>query len=156
MSRPRAAQPATSSSHASDRARRRRLAVARKARASKVLICESPAGDAPRLREAIDALGYDTVHCPTLDDCLRVAPQSSPAAVLVELPDDSENAVSLLQLLRRTLPSTPLVIVAPNASLETRARIHPLRPYYFAVPPVPSDELRAVIQGAVTSQAHRA
>ena len=108
------------------------------------------------LREAIDALGYDTVHCPTLDDCLRVAPQSSPAAVLVELPDDSENAVSLLQLLRRTLPSTPLVIVAPNASLETRARIHPLRPYYFAVPPVPSDELRAVIQGAVTSQPHRA
>ncbi len=156
MSRPRAAYSSTASAHASDRAKRRRLAVARQARQSRVLVCESPTGDAPRLREAIDALGYDTVHCPTLDDCLRIAPQSSPSAVLVELPENSENAFSLLQLLRRALPTTPLVIVAPNASLETRARIHPLRPYYFAVPPVPNDELRAVIQGAVTSQLQRA
>jgi hypothetical protein len=47
------------------------------------------------------------------------------------------------------MASTPLVIVSEDGSLETRARCQPARPYYFAVPPIPEAELRAILGGAV-------
>jgi DNA-binding NtrC family response regulator len=120
-----------------------------------VLVCESAGTESPSLHSAIAALGFETIHCPTLDDCLRSTAASQPDVVLVVLPDGSDASVSLLQLMRRAIPATPLVIVAPNATLETRARCHPLRPYYFAVPPIATDELRAVIHGAIESASPR-
>lgn len=155
MNRPRAAQ-APDSAHASDRARRRRIAAARTARSSKVLVCEPEDGAAVGMCDAISALGYETVHCQALDDCLRAVTKLTPDAAVVVLADTSETRMSLLQLFRRAIPATPLVLVAPGASLEARARCHELRPYYFAVPPLPMDELRAVMNGAVSSQAPRA
>lgn len=155
MARPRAVQQAPDSQHASSRAKRRRIAAALQARTSSVLVCESASADAPSLRSAIAALGFETIHCPTLDDCLRSTAASQPDVVIVVLPDCPDSSVSLLQLMRRASPSTPLVIVAHNATLETRARCQPLRPYYFAVPPIASDELRAVIHGAIESAAPR-
>lgn len=156
MARSRAAQRAPDSPHASSRAKKRRIAAALQARTSSVLVCE-PAGDAAAsLRGAVTALGFETIHCPTLDDCLRTTAESQPDVVLIVLPEHSEPAISLLQLLRRAIPATPLVIVAPNATLDVRARCHPLRPYYFAVPPIATDELRAVIHGAIDSAAPRA
>ncbi|MFN8586315.1 MAG: hypothetical protein U0704_00805 [Candidatus Eisenbacteria bacterium] len=115
-------------------------------------MCEPEGSGAAGVHEAVHALGYETVHCPTLDDTLRSVTRTSADAVLVVLNDASDGAVSLLQLLRRAIPGTPLVLVAPGATLETRARCQALRPYYFAVPPMPADELRAVMQGAVSSQ----
>ncbi len=105
--------------------------------------------------DAISALGYETVHCHALDDCLRAVTKGTPDAAVVVLTDTSEPRMSLLQLFRRAIPGTPLVLVAPGATLETRARCHELRPYYFAVPPLPLDELRAVMHGAVCSSASR-
>ena len=147
---------AAESAHASDRARRRRIAAARTARASRVLVCEPEGAASAGMREAIASLGYETGHCPTLADALRDTARFTPDVLVVVLPDGSSETVSLLQLLRRAAPAVPLVLVAPGATLDTRARCHALRPYYFAVPPVTNDELRAVVQGAATSAAHRA
>ena len=139
MSRLEAALPATHASHvriARDAASRWRAKPA----PPRCWDLRESDGDALEA-EAIDVLGYDTALPDARRSPARGAVQSAPAAMLVELPDDPENAVSLFQLFRRIIAVlTPLRHRgAGTPCFETRARIHPLRPYYFA-PPVPSDE----------------
>ena len=66
-----------------------------------------------------------------------------------------ESEASLLTLLRRNMGSTSLVVVTDDATLEARVRCQPSRPYFFAVPPIPGPEVRAILSGAVeASQRH--
>jgi DNA-binding NtrC family response regulator len=139
----------TASPHASDRARRRRLAAEERAEAACVLVCESREDGTSPVRTSVRALGFTTVPCSSLDDALRASAKKPFDVVIVVMERVDAERISLLQLLRRSLPSAPLVIVSEDGSLEARALCQPVRPYYFAVPPVPEGELRAILSGAV-------
>jgi DNA-binding response OmpR family regulator len=138
-----------SSPHASDRARRRRLAAEQRAQSARILVCECRDDGTAPLRTEVRALGYDALPCSTLADALREAARTPFDVVIVALPAVSAEQASLLHLLRRSLAAAPLVIVSDDGSLEARARCQPARPYYFAVPPVSEPELRAILSGAV-------
>lgn len=135
--------------NASDRARRRRRSSERDARTARVLVCENAPELERTVHPAVCELGYDATLCATLADALRETTVQPFDLVMVVLPGADDDRLSLLQLLRRALPNIPLVVVSRDGSLEMRARVQPLRPYYFAVPPLGDDELRAAIKGAL-------
>lgn len=138
-----------SSPHASDRAKRRRLAAEQRALSARVLVCECRADGATPLHAAVRALGYEALPCSSLADALRESASTPFDVVISYMPTVGAEQASLLQLLRRGLGTAPLVIVSEDGSLEARALCQPARPYYFAVPPVPDSELRAILSGAL-------
>jgi DNA-binding response OmpR family regulator len=138
-----------SSPHASDRAKRRRRAAERLAHAARVLVCECRDDGTTPFHAAVRALGFEALPCSSLADALREAARTPFDVVVTVMPKVTLEQASLLQLLRRGLASTPLVIVSEDSSLEARSRCQPARPYFFAVPPIPEAELRAILSGAV-------
>lgn len=135
--------------HASARAKRRRLAAEYRAQTARILVCECREDGATPLFTAVRALGYEAMPSASIADALRESARTAFDAVIADLPAVNAEHVSLLQLLRRSHPSTPLVIVSGDQSLEARALVQPVRPYYFAVAPVSETELRVILSGAV-------
>jgi CheY-like chemotaxis protein len=140
-----------SSPHASDRAKRRRLAAVERAHSARILVCECRDDGTAPFSDTVRALGYTTAPCASLADALRETARTPFDVVITVLRSVDEGQVSLLQLLRRSLASAPLVIVCEDNSLEARSRCQPVRPYYFAVPPLSEGELRSVLSGAVAA-----
>ena len=159
MARPKANKPTPSANpplHASDRARRRRVAAESRARSAHVVICASDASGPPALRGAIESLGFDVDAFSTFADALRGLARTSPDVVVIELADCDPECIRMLQLLRRSAPQTPLVIVSQDGSLGARAACQPLRPFYYAVPPISKDELRSALNSALEHRTARA
>jgi DNA-binding response OmpR family regulator len=146
---------AASSGNASEKAKRRRLASERDVRSARVLVCENAPELERSVHPAVCDLGYDATLCATLADALRETSVQPFDLVMVVLPGADDDRLSLLHLLRRALPNIPLVVVSAEGSLDLRARVQPLRPYYFAVLPLGDDELRAVLKGALARKAAR-
>jgi len=138
-----------SSPHASDRAKRRRLAAEQRAQSARILVCECREDGGTPLHATVRALGYEALPCTSLADALRESASAPFDVVVSYMPSVSAEQASLLQLLRRSLGTTPLVVVSEDGSLDARARCQPARPYYFAVPPVSDAELRAILSGAL-------
>ncbi len=144
-----------SSPHASDRARRRRRAAEQRAHGARVLVCECREDGATPFHATVKAFGFEVHGCASLDDALREVSRDPFDAVIAVLPRVGDAEASLLTLLRRNMGSTSLVVVTDDGSLEARVRCQPSRPYFFAVPPIPEPELRAILAGAVeASQRH--
>jgi DNA-binding NtrC family response regulator len=144
-----------SSAHASQRARRRRVAAERRVKASRVLVCECDPAARPATGDAVRDLGYEVVATHTLADALRELAESGFDVLVVSLPTLDEERTSLMQLLRRAEPRVPIVMVTSDGSLRMRARAQESRPYYVAVRPVTVEELRTVLAGAVTARETR-
>lgn len=140
---------AGSSPHASDRAKRRRLAAEQRAHSARVLVCECREDGSTPLHAVVRGLGYEALPCASLADALRESTRAPFDVVISYMPTVTPEQASLLQLLRRGMGSAPLVIVSEDGSLEARTRCQPARPYYFAVPPVSEAELRAILSGAL-------
>jgi CheY-like chemotaxis protein len=139
------------SPHASARAKRRRRAAEERAQAARVLVCDCGHDGGSPLRALVRGLGYETVPCTSVADAVRESARSPFDVVITALPEVNVEQVSLLQLLRRSLPGTPLVIVSEDNSLAARSLCQPVRPYYFAVPPLSENELRAILSGAAAA-----
>ena len=154
--RPDKTQRPQAAAHASDRARRRRKAAEQRARSSRILICEAPTPQGTPVASAVRALGFEVDDCASLADALRVATVSPCDVLIAVLPCADDEHLSLLGLLRRAQPGTPLVVVSPDGSLEMRVRCQPVRPFYFAVPPIPTEELRAIVNDAIEHAPARA
>lgn len=138
-----------SSPHASSRARRRRIAAENRAHAAHVLVCDcGDEGGAPIASE-VRALGYEAVACASPADALREAARVPFDVAIAALHVVDAEHVRLLQLLRRGNPAMPLVVVTRDQSLEARALIQQVRPYFFAVLPLAENELRAILSGAL-------
>jgi len=139
----------------SQRARKRRVAAQRAAKAARILVCDCDT-DAPRpVSDDLLKLGYEFVAHHTLADCLREATEAPFDAIVISVPRLLEEKFKLLQLLRRATPGVPLVVVTSDGSLEMRTRCQGVRPLYFAVRPVPLEELRDALKGALTRVAAR-
>ena len=116
---------------------------------ARVLVCENlPGTDSPTVT-AVRALGFHAWSCATLADALRETSVTTVDLVIAVLPGADDGRFSMLQLLRRAQPTLPVMLISEDGSLGMRARIQPMRPYYFAVPPVREDELREAIEGAL-------
>lgn len=135
--------------HPSARAKRRRLAAEQRAHSARVLVCECDGAGALPLLASVRGMGYEPVACTSLADLLRESARAPFDVVVVSLPAVEAGHERLLQLLRRSQPSTPVVVVCADASLEARARIQAVRPYFVAVPPLPDGELCAILSGAI-------
>ena len=150
------ASSAGSSAHASQRARRRRVAAEQRVKSSRILVCECDTAARPATGDVVRDLGYEVVATHTLADALRELAESRFDVVVVSLPTLDDERTSMLQLLRRTEPRIPVVMVTSDGSLSMRARAQESRPYYFAVRPVTVDELRTALAGAAAANATRA
>lgn len=101
------------------------------------------------LEAPLAAAGMRMVTRPAGESLLEGALDLHPDAVLYEL--SSENAVDLavLQLLRRTCPHLPLVLIAGDASIGEQRVLRELRPTYYAVQPVDPEEIVDALRAAL-------
>jgi DNA-binding response OmpR family regulator len=127
------------------------MAAEERAHSARILVCECRGDASTPFSDGVRALGYATSSCDSLADALRESARAPFHVVITVLPGLNPEVLSLLQLLRRSLTTTPLVIVCEDNSLEARSLCLPVRPYYFAVPPLSEAELRAILSGAVAA-----
>lgn len=144
-----------SSPHASDRAKRRRRAAEQRALTARILVCECRDDGVRPFHSAVRALGFEALPCGSLADALREVTRTPFDVVITVIPAITPEQASLLTLLRRSIAAKPLVVVTEDGSLEARVRCQPARPYFFAVPPIPEPELRAILSGAVEAAQRR-
>lgn len=134
-------------SNPSDRARRRRVAAERTGRESRLLLCEIPEkGPVQRL---LQQLHFSFVVRHGLDEALRETSTNPVDVAVVVLERSTEERIGLLQLLRRSLPRTPIVLVLDDPTPAARLATLTVRPFYVAVPPVGPDEMAAVLRDAL-------
>ncbi len=141
--------PSSKSAHPSQRARRRRVAAEKLARSAHVLVCECDARARPPIGDVVRGVGFEVTAHHSLADALREVATGTFDAIVASVPNADEERQRLLTLLKRTAPTTPLVIVTSDGSLEMRKRCQMARPYYFAVRPIDPAELRTVLTGAM-------
>jgi len=141
--------------HPSQRAKRRRVAAEKLARDARILVCETDLASRPAMADSIRDLGYEVVAIHTLADALREAAVGAFDVIVASLDALDDQRLSLLQLLRRSTSAVPLVIVTADGSLEMRKRCQSARPYYFALRPIASTELRTALTTALARSAPR-
>jgi DNA-binding response OmpR family regulator len=104
-----------------------------------------------------EALGHEEVDLVTLTDgeaLLEEVVQHPPDVVVYGLHPECQQDLAVLHLLRRAMPTVPLVLVAAESSLDTRKLVQSLRAIYYAVRPVDPAELRDAVHAAL-AQRHR-
>ena len=136
-------------SHPSQRARRRRVAGERLVREARILACEcDPAAERP-VGDDVRQFGFEVVAHHNLADAVREATTSRFDVLVASMPTLDPERLKLMQLLRRAIPSLPVVLVTSDGSIEMRTRCLALRPYYVAVRPLTSEELLTALKGAL-------
>ncbi len=102
------------------------------------------------LRKLLRQLHLPTVVCHDLEEALRqIAKQ--PVEVAVVAMEQDEECLGLLQLLRRALQKTPIVLVLEDPTPAARLATLTVRPFYVAVPPVGAEEMAAVLRDALAA-----
>ncbi len=114
----------------------------------RVLLCES---DATGLERILAAAVAEVVACASLEDALRAAASQRFDVAFLGMHEHSRTTVGLLQLLRRAMPRTPIVLMLADASADAHRATLDVRPFYVAVPPVSPDEMDAVFSSAVAA-----
>ena len=98
------------------------------------------------------------VNRPPGESLLEGALDLHPDAVLYEMRSDNPVDLAVLQLLRRTCPQMPLVLIVGDASIGEQRLLRELRPIYYAVQPADPEEivdaLRAALHRNSKSGAH--
>ncbi len=136
----------------SQQAKRRRVAAKRIARSTRVLACEcDPAAPRP-IGDDLRDLGFEVTALHSLADALRETAETSFDVVVTSLPRLDDERLKLMQLLRRSAPRVPIVLVTSDGSIEMRTRAQAVRPYYVAVRPLAHEELRTVLHGALAAR----
>lgn len=116
--------------------------------APRVLVCDRETGPLERLLAPTPAA---VVTCDSLEQALRESTRQPFDVAFVGMHEHSNASVGLLQLLRRTMPRTPLVLMLEDPSPAARLATLAVRPFYVAVPPVADEEFRAVMTDALAA-----
>ena len=115
----------------------------------KALVCACGDASETVLCGTLREEGYEVVACPDRDTMLAHAFNDPPDVILYMLTPRCPIDRGVLQLLRRGLPRTPLVIVASEGSLETQRLLQEFRPVYYAVAPLERAELVEAVGAAM-------
>jgi len=116
------------------------------------LVCTCGGGDDAVVCRTLREEGYEVVACPDRDTTLSHAINDPPDVILYSITPRCPIDRGVLQILRRSLPRTPLVILASEGSLETQRLIQEFRPVYYAVAPVDRSELVEAVKAAMTQR----
>lgn len=96
--------------------------------------------------------GYEVVACPNRETVLTLAFDDPPDVILYTLAPRSPVDRGVLQLLRRALPRTPLILIAAEGSLEVQRVVQEFRPVYYAVAPLERAELVEAVTAAIAQR----
>jgi DNA-binding NtrC family response regulator len=110
--------------------------------------CAAPGADA--LSEFLENEGCITIHCTTHDSFLEEVVRSPVDAIVVGFAPPCSVEPALLRLIRRLQPTTPLIIIARDATLEMERMFRDYRPLFVAVPPWDRGELRDIVRALRT------
>lgn len=114
----------------------------------RVLLCDpEPTG----LERMLAAAVAEVVACASLEDALRAAASQRFDVAFLGMHEHSRATVGLLQLLRRAMPRTPIVLLLADASADAHRATLDVRPFYVAVAPVAPDEMDAVFHDAIAA-----
>jgi DNA-binding NtrC family response regulator len=101
------------------------------------------------LEAPLAAAGMRMVNRPPGESLLEGALDLHPDAVLYELRSDNPVDLAVLQLLRRTCPQLPLVLIVGDASINEQRLLRELRPIYYAVQPADPEEIVDALRSAL-------
>ncbi len=127
---------------------RRARASARPSLAARVLVCDRESGELGRM--IVPVTGPVTT-CTNIEEALRASTRAPFDIAFIGVHEHTEAFVGLLQLLRRTLPRTPIILLLEDPSPAARLATLTVRPFYVLVPPVSFDELDAVLADALVA-----
>ena len=116
------------------------------------LVCTCEGDNDAAICRTLREEGYEVVACPDRDTTLSHAINDPPDVIVYSITPRRPLDRGVLELLRRSLPRTPLVIVASEGSLETRRLIQEYRPVYYIVAPVDRAELVEAVKAAMAQR----
>jgi hypothetical protein len=119
----------------------------------RVVLCSCGTAGAETLGEILEAEGAVTVRCSSHETLLEELVRHPVDGIVFGFAPPCSLEPMLLRMVRRLHPDTPLVIVAPDASLEMERMFREYRPLFVAVPPWERSEMRDVVRAF---RAHRA
>lgn len=93
----------------------------------------------------------DVTVCRSIEAAIHAAASARFDVVFFALREHSATTLALLQLLRRTMPRTPVVLMLDEATTDAHRATLEMRPFYVAVSPVSPDELGTVFENAVAA-----
>ncbi len=96
--------------------------------------------------------GYEVVACPGHEALLERAINDPPDVLIYSLTPRCPLDRGALQLVRRSLPKTPLIVVSSEGSLEEQRILLAFRPTYYAVAPLDEGELRDALHAALAQR----
>jgi CheY-like chemotaxis protein len=68
--------------------------------------------------------------------------------LLIDLEPDKARSVAIVSACRQSTPGAPVIVVAPNPSIECARRLRQAGVFYLALSPISADELEAVLTSA--------
>jgi hypothetical protein len=121
--------------------------------ALRVVLCACGIAGVGTLCDILQSEGCITVSCSDHERLLEELVRHPVDGIVFGYAPPCSVEPALLRLVRRLHPDAPLVIVAPDATLETERMLREYRPLFVAVPPWERTELRDVVRAV---RAHRA
>jgi len=122
----------------------------------RVIAYECCLGDGPPLHELLESEGYDLVAFREGEGLLEAAVERPADVVVYEFDPDRQGELGQLQLLRRVAPAVPLILLSCRGSLELQRLLQALRPAYYAIRPLDTDELREAVRSVLERRRSRA
>lgn len=120
------------------------------------VLCANCSMSRELLERPLAHLGLRLVTRPQGEALLEDVLSLQPDVILYELRPDTSDDLGLLHLLRRLVPDVPLVLIADDESLATQRLVRELRPIYYAVQPVDTEEILDAVRAAVAQHARKA
>jgi two-component system repressor protein LuxO len=121
----------------------------------RVLLVEDTASLAAVYRDYLRAAGHDCVHARGVEEALRLAAETSPDGVLLDLRLPDGDGLTVLRALRRDSAELPVVVMTANGSVATAVDAMRAGASDFLVKPFAAERLSVTLNNALERAALR-
>jgi two-component system repressor protein LuxO len=121
----------------------------------RALLVEDTASLAAVYRDYLQAAGLDCVHAKTVEEALRLAAETSPDCVLLDLRLPDGDGFTVLRAIRRDSADLPVVVMTANGSVQTAVEAMRAGASDFLVKPFASERLSVTLHNALERAALR-
>ena len=109
--------------------------------------------DEPNIRRMLASLlaaeGHQVTHAGTGGSALRAVAEDAPDVVLLDLALPDTDGLSVLESLRRTQPTLPVVMMSGRATLADAVRATKLGAFHFIEKPLTPEAVLLTVEGAI-------